>query len=104
MPCCDLNRSRKEEGLGQTGQQKWAKELSQNLEGVVEAEAAEHHQLRVEVVAAEEEEEEEEAEAEEAEVVVAEAEEAEKKLEIWLNPRDLSLRVDIWASQELECH
>jgi len=99
MPCCDLNRSRKkEEGLGQTGQQKWAKELSQNLEGVVEAEAAEHHQLRVEVVAAEvvvvvEEEEEEE-----------EAEVAEKKLEIWLNPRDLSLRVDIWASQELECH
>jgi len=99
MPCCDLNRSRKkEEGLGQTGQQKWAKELSQNLEGVVEAEAAEHHQLRVEVVAAEvvvvvvEEEEEEEAEV------------AEKKLEIWLNPRDLSLRVDIWASQELECH
>jgi len=70
MPCCDLNRSRKkEEGLGQTGQQKWAKELSQNLEGVVEAEAAEHHQLRVEVVAAEvvvvvvvEEEEEEEEE------------------------------------------
>jgi len=109
MPCCDLNRSRKkEEGLGQTGQQKWAKELSQNLEGVVEAEAAEHHQLRVEVVAAEVvvvvEEAEEEAEAEEAEVVVAEAEEAEKKLEIWLNPRDLSLRVDIWASQELECH
>jgi len=100
MPCCDLNRSRKkEEGLGQTGQQKWAKELSQNLEGVVEAEAAEHHQLRVEVVAAEvvvvveEEEEEEEV-----------AEVAEKKLEIWLNPRDLSLRVDIWASQELECH
>jgi len=99
MPCCDLNRSRKkEEGLGQTGQQKWAKELSQNLEGVVEAEAAEHHQLRVEVVAAEvvvvvvEEEAEEEAEV------------AEKKLEIWLNPRDLSLRVDIWASQELECH
>jgi len=101
MPCCDLNRSRKkEEGLGQTGQQKWAKELSQNLEGVVEAEAAEHHQLRVEVVAAEEvvvvvEEEEEEEEV---------AEVAEKKLEIWLNPRDLSLRVDIWASQELECH
>jgi len=104
MPCCDLNRSRKkEEGLGQTGQQKWAKELSQNLEGVVEAEAAEHHQLRVEVVAAEVVvvvvvvEEEEEEEEEEAEV-------AEKKLEIWLNPRDLSLRVDIWASQELECH
>jgi len=42
-------------------------------------------------------EEEEEEEEEEAEV-------AEKKLEIWLNPRDLSLRVDIWASQELECH
>jgi len=100
MPCCDLNRSRKkEEGLGQTGQQKWAKELSQNLEGVVEAEAAEHHQLRVEVVAAEVG-----VVVEEAEVVVAEAEEAEKKLEIWLNPRDLSLRVDIWASQELECH
>jgi len=100
MPCCDLNRSRKkEEGLGQTGQQKWAKELSQNLEGVVEAEAAEHHQLRVEVVAAEVV-----VVVEEAEVVVAEAEEAEKKLEIWLNPRDLSLRVDIWASQELECH
>jgi len=39
----------------------------------------------------------EEEEEEEAEV-------AEKKLEIWLNPRDLSLRVDIWASQELECH
>jgi len=61
---------------------------------VVEAEAAEHHQLRVEVVevevaaaAAEEEEEEEEV------VVVVEV--VEKKLDNWLNPRGLGLRVDI---------
>ena len=97
MPCCDLNQSREEEkGLGQTGQQKRAKEHFQNLEGVVEAEAAEHHQLRVEVVAVAVEEEEEEAE-EEAEVVAAavEVEVVEKKLESWLNPRGLGLRVDI---------
>jgi len=65
---------------------------------VVEAEAAEHHQLRVEVVevevaaaaaAAEEEEEEEE------EVVVVVVEVVEKKLDNWLNPRGLGLRVDI---------
>ena len=100
MPCCDLNQSREEEkGLGQTGQQKRAKEHFQNLEGVVEAEAAEHHQLRVEVVAVAVEEEEEEEE--EAEVVVAaaaaavEVEVVEKKLESWLNPRGLGLRVDI---------
>ena len=99
MPCCDLNQSREEEkGLGQTGQQKRAKEHFQNLEGVVEAEAAEHHQLRVEVVAVAVEEE---AEEEEAEVVVAvaaaavEVEVVEKKLESWLNPRGLGLRVDI---------
>ena len=93
MPCCDLNQSREEEkGLGQTGQQKRAKELFQNLEGVVEAEAAEHHQLRVEVV-----------EVEVAEVAAAAAEEegvevvevVEKKLDNWLNPRGLGLRVDI---------
>jgi len=94
-----LNQSREEEkGLGQTGQQKRAKEHFQNLEGVVEAEAAEHHQLRVEVVAVAVEEE---AEEEEAEVVVAaaaaavEVEVVEKKLESWLNPRGLGLRVDI---------
>jgi len=66
---------------------------------VVEAEAAEHHQLRVEVVevevaaaaaAAEEEEEEEEEE-----VVVVVVEVVEKKLDNWLNPRGLGLRVDI---------
>jgi len=101
MPCCDLNQSREEEkGLGQTGQQKRAKEHFQNLEGVVEAEAAEHHQLRVEVVAMAVEEEAVEEE-EEAEVVVVVAAAAavevvvEKKLESWLNPRGLGLRVDI---------
>jgi len=94
MPCCDLNRSREEEeeeeeeGLGWMEQQKRAKLLfQQNLEGVVEAEAVEHHQLRLEVVAVEAAEEEEE---EEEEVVVV-----VKKLEIWLNARHLGLRVDI---------
>jgi len=99
MPCCDLNQSREEEkGLGQTGQQKRAKEHFQNLEGVVEAEAAEHHQLRVEVVAVAVEEEaveEEEAEVVAAAEAVVEVEVVEKKLESWLNPRGLGLRVDI---------
>jgi len=107
MPCCDLNRSR-EEGLGQMRQIKWAKELFQNLEGVVEAEAAERHQLRmegVEVEAAAEVVVAEEVEGEEEEVVVVVVvAEEEEKLEIWLNPQDLGLRVDIWASQELEYH
>jgi len=95
MPCCDLNQSREEEkGLGQTGQQKRAKEHFQNLEGVVEAEAAEHHQLRVEVVAVAVEEE-EEAEVVAAAAAAVEVEVVEKKLESWLNPRGLGLRVDI---------
>jgi len=103
MPCCDLNQSREEEkGLGQTGQQKRAKELFQNLEGVVEAEAAEHHQLRVEVVEVEVAEVAAAAAAEEVVVVEEEEEEGvevvevvEKKLDNWLNPRGLGLRVDI---------
>lgn len=94
MPCCDLNQSREEEkGLGQTGQQKRAKELFQNLEGVVEAEAAEHHQLRVEVVEVEVAEVAAAAAAEEEGVEVVEV--VEKKLDNWLNPRGLGLRVDI---------
>jgi len=94
-----LNQSREEEkGLGQTGQQKRAKELFQNLEGVVEAEAAEHHQLRVEVVAVEVAEVAAVAEEEEEEGAVegaVEVEVVEKKLENLLNPRGLGLQVDI---------
>jgi len=97
-----LNQSREEEkGLGQTGQQKRAKELFQNLEGVVEAEAAEHHQLRGEVVEVEVAEVAAAAAAEEEEVVEEEeegvevVEVVEKKLDNWLNPRGLGLRVDI---------
>jgi len=96
-----LNQSREEEkGLGQTGQQKRAKELFQNLEGVVEAEAAEHHQLRVEVVEVEVAEvaaaaAEEVVVVEEEEEGVEEVEVVEKKLDNWLNPRGLGLRVDI---------